>query len=337
MSAKEKLSQFVQRTLHVTRNFLLTKRSKEFLVFLFFFLVASFFWLLQTLNENYETEISMPVKLTNVPADVLVTLPLPDNIQVVVKDRGAVLMNYILRHGFYPLNIDFNDFVETDGRTLVEMSAYQKTIASQLLSTSQIISVKPERLEIIYTHGEAKKMPVRINSPVSVNKQYYVSSITICPDSVIVYAPKEILDTMQAVYTAPLTLDNITDTVRISQNLFAMKGVKVEPEQVDLTFCTDMYIEKKLEIPIRAINFPADKVLKTFPSKVSVTFQVGLSRFRQITEDDFRITVSYSELAKSDSDKYRVKLEKVPLDIHHVRIEPAEVDYIIEQISFSES
>ena len=44
----------------------------------------------------------------------------------------------------------------------------------------------------------------------------------------------------------------------------------------------DIYTEKTVEVPLRGVNFPADKVLRAFPSKVQVTFQVGLSHFRQI-------------------------------------------------------
>ena len=36
------------------KDFLLSDKSREFLIFLFFFLIAGGFWLLQTLNNDYE-------------------------------------------------------------------------------------------------------------------------------------------------------------------------------------------------------------------------------------------------------------------------------------------
>ena len=36
-----------------TKDFLLSDKSREFFVFLFFFFVAGGFWLLQTLNNDY--------------------------------------------------------------------------------------------------------------------------------------------------------------------------------------------------------------------------------------------------------------------------------------------
>ena len=67
-----------------------------------------------------------------------------------------------------------------------------------------------------------------------------------------------------------------------------------------------------MEVPLRGVNFPADKVLRAFPSKVQVTFQVGLSHFRQINADDFHIYVSYEELLRLGSDKYTVKIKNLP-------------------------
>ena len=58
----------------------------------------------------------------------------------------------------------------------------------------------------------------------------------------------------------------------------------------------DIYAEKSVEVPIRGINYPPDKVLRTFPSKVQVTFQVGLSHFKSITSEDFFIGVTYESL-----------------------------------------
>ena len=46
-----------------TKDFLLSDKSREFFVFLFFFFVAGGFWLLQTLNNDYEAEFSIPVRL----------------------------------------------------------------------------------------------------------------------------------------------------------------------------------------------------------------------------------------------------------------------------------
>ena len=48
------------------KDFLLSDKSREFFIFLFFFFVAGGFWLLQTLNNDYEADFSIPVRLKGV-------------------------------------------------------------------------------------------------------------------------------------------------------------------------------------------------------------------------------------------------------------------------------
>ena len=88
-----------------------------------------------------------------------------------------------------------------------------------------------------------------------------------------------------------------------------------------------------MEVPLRGINFPADKVLRAFPSKVQITFQVGLKRFRSIKASDFVINVSYEELLILGSEKCTVKLKSALCGINQIRIVPEQVDFLIDQVS----
>ena len=63
------------------RDFLLSKKSREFLIFLFFVFVSFFFWLLQVLNDDYETEFSIPIRMKNVPDNVVMISELPSELR----------------------------------------------------------------------------------------------------------------------------------------------------------------------------------------------------------------------------------------------------------------
>ena len=76
------------------KNLLLGKKSHDFFVFLFFFVVSFGFWLLQTLNETFETEISVPLELKNVPDNVHITTGLPSQVNITVRERGTTLLHF---------------------------------------------------------------------------------------------------------------------------------------------------------------------------------------------------------------------------------------------------
>ena len=223
----------------------------------------------------------------------------------------------MLGKNFYPVILDFKNYTNMGNHVQVQTSQVQKWITGQLNASTALLSMKPDTLEYYN---------------VSAGEQYYLPDTLFTPDSVRVYAPSDALDTMKVAYTLPLNLDNITDTLEREVTLSAPKGAKYIPASVKLTLPVDMYTEKTVEVPLRGVNFPADKVLRAFPSKIKISFQVGMGRFRQITADDFHLVVSYEELVRLGSEKYTVKLRTLPEGVSHVRFNPEQVDFLIEQI-----
>lgn len=331
MFSKRNRRIYYLKTLEKIRSFLLSRNSREFLIFLFFVFVSFSFWLLQVLNDDYETEFSVPLRLKNVPSDVVLTSGLPDELRIAVKDRGTVLANYMLGQTFYPIVVDFRDYENKGNQVRIPASALMKKISVQLNQTTKLLVVRPDTVEFIYTEGKAKKVPVKLQGKIDLDPQYYISDTIYSPDSVMAYAPQEILDTITAAYTQALSVGEMKDTIRRRVNLAEVRGAKFIPSFDDVSLLVDIYAEKSVEVPIHGINFPPDKVLRTFPSKVQVTFQVGLSRFKSITSEDFFIGVTYESLLGNKGEKCPVRLKSVPRYVNHVRLNPKEVDYLIEQ------
>ena len=325
------IEQYYRLGIQKIRKFLLSNKCKECLVFLFFVLVSFAFWMLQTLDDVYQTEFKVPLRLKNVPKEAVLTSELPNEVRVRVEDRGTVLLNYMLGRTFFPVSFDFNDYRDKGTHVHISSAELLKKVAAQLNVSTHLISVRPDTLDFIYTMGKAKKVPVRLNGEVRAGLQYYVSHIGFVPDSVIAYAPQEVLDTLTAAYTERVDLENVADTLHKRISLQKLKGVKFVPAYNDLSVYVDMYSEKTVEVPIVGINFPANKVLRTFPSKVQVTFQVGLMHFKEISSEDFFIGVTYEDILKTNGDKLLLTLKSVPDYVSHARIIPASVDYLIEQ------
>lgn len=67
------IKRYYRLGLRKIRTFLLSDKCRECLVFLFFVLVSFCFWMLQTLDESYQTEFKVPLRLKNVPKEVVLT------------------------------------------------------------------------------------------------------------------------------------------------------------------------------------------------------------------------------------------------------------------------
>ena len=68
--------------------------NRQFLTFLFFLLLSSVFWFLQSGYETIEREFDIPVRLTGVPDNVVLTTEPPATVRVTLRDRGLTLMSY---------------------------------------------------------------------------------------------------------------------------------------------------------------------------------------------------------------------------------------------------
>ena len=85
-------------------------------------------------------------------------------------------------------------------------------------------------------------------------------------------------------------------------------------------------------MPVQQVNFPASKQLRTFPAKVNLTFQVGMSQYKHISADNFVLVVNYEDLLKSKGNTTRLSLKTIPTGVTHVRIRPQDVEFVIEDI-----
>lgn len=313
------------------KAFLLSNTSREALVFLFFFAIASAFWFIRALNDDYVVDIQIPVRLSNVPDNVIITNNLPSHLTFRIKDKGSVLFGYKMGKVFAPISINFNDYRQDGQQVIINTASLDRNTFSQFNSTTKAISISPDKMELIYTLGEKKKIPVSLTGSINADRQYYIADTLIQPGKVMAYAPRKILNKLRVAYTTPILLKDINNTTYYQVSLRPVKGVKFVPSTIKLVFHTDVYSEKKIEIPVMGTNFPPDKHLLTFPSKVNVTFQVGSVLYKQIKASDFGIEISYKELEHFRFDKYPLHLTRMPHGIRNAQITPRRIDFLIEQ------
>lgn len=320
----------LEQTKNFMRNFLRINNSREFLVFLFFLSVAFTFWYLTTMNQEYEMTYTVKLNLKNVPNKMLVTEPLPEEIKVVLKDKGDKLVEYKARGKMKLLNIDYRAHAGTGG-TAIYGAELNKLLSAGLASSTQIVSTSLDTLKYYVADARGVKLPLRLRGVVEADKQHAVEHIELSPDSVTVYAAYQVTDTMTAVYTPYVHCTELADSVKQVLALGNGEwGVRYSPSEVTLGVAVSPYVSKSVMVPVEGYMFPYGQQLKTFPSKVKVTFRVSLTDFKEVAEDDFKILVRHSEIRDNVSGKVELSLAEMPADISEASIEPAMVDYLIE-------
>lgn len=314
------------------RNFLLDLVSKRFLVFLFFLFLSAAFWLSMTLDEMYEKEIPVPIRLVNVPKNIIITTNMPDTVIMTVRDKGFAFMSDFTGRRLRPINLNFSTYAnESAGRGSVPLADVQNILYQRLATSSRITALKPDQLRFFFNFGQSKTLPVRMNGTMTPAKNYYLARVSFWPEKVTVYAQQSKLDSLTYILTEKLNITNFTDTLIRKVNLQKIIGVKTVPEQVKIGLFPDILTEESIEVPIKAINMPKGKTLRTFPTKVKVLFNIGVTAFRKINEKQFEVVVDYNELLANPSDKCALHLKTVPAEVRQARLEMSQVDYLVEQ------
>ncbi|MBM6993906.1 MAG: YbbR-like domain-containing protein [Prevotella sp.] len=322
----------IRKTYKIVRDFLFSALNKEFLIFLFFLAVSGTFWLLMTLNETYEKELPVVVRISGVPKNVVITTDISDTVYVTVKDKGFMLMSYTTSNKLHPIVLNFGNYANKQtGHGQISTSDIQKFVRQQLFASSTITAVKADRLDFFFNYGRNKDVKIRLAGNIIPGENYYLAHVQFSPEKVTVYASESKLDSIESVSTEYLNIVNFDDTVVKTVRLKPMTGVKIVPDVVRITLYPDILTEESLEVPITAINKPDGLTIRTFPQRVRVRFTVGASMYRYIKSSDFQVVVDYKEIAAKPSDKCTLYLQSKPRGVNNAHLEMTQVDYLIEQ------
>lgn len=318
--------------LRLIKIFLFSKANKEFVVFILFLALSGVFWLFTTLNEVYEYEFDIPVSVVGIPKNAVLTSEETDTVRMTIRDKGITLLTYMYGDVLKKVNVSFKTYSKSNGTGVITASELQKLVYQQLASGSRITSVKPDKLEFYYNYGAKKKVPVRWSGRVIPEEMFFISRVAYSPDSINIYASHEKLDSINVVYTEQLNYANFRDTLIAHCELAKIKGVKMVPDHVNVSFFTDVLTEEEIEgVPIKAINMPAGKSLRTFPAKVNISFVTGVSVYRNLKPTDFTVIADYKEIMSHPTEKCHIYLKNVPRGISRARLETNMVDYLIEE------
>ncbi|MDR2042714.1 MAG: YbbR-like domain-containing protein [Tannerella sp.] len=316
------------------KAFFQRQQWKETVIFFFFLLLSAGFWYLQSLQEDMELELSLPVKYKNVPAHITLADNHPQAVVVRLKDKGLVMLSYVWLYKFAPLEINLKSLSEeADGEITVPRKTIESGILRQLTSSTTLLGFEPQTIEVHYAELGSKELPVVADVTVSPEPGFQQSGdMRVTPGKVLVYANTAMLDTLHELRTIPMELKNANRTCELTLRLQSIAGVQMDEREVKVKIPVEEFTEKRLVIPILCEGLPEDYTLHTFPSEVEVVCNVPVSRFGEVAEKDFEIRIPFREFeAARMMGQLAVRLSKRPSWMNPPALHPETVEFIIEQ------
>lgn len=315
--------------------------NHEFLTYLVFLLIAVTIWYLNALNKDYTSDLKLSVKYTDLPADkVLVNTP-SDHLTLTVNAPGFTLLKY--RFGLmYPITLDANyqtlrkiDF-STQGEyfILTQSPFVLDKISAQLSSDIRLKMIYPDTLKFQFSETIQKVIPVKSTLQLQFEKGFLPKGgMSIDPREITVVGPQSIIDTMQYVYTRSKVFKKLKKDLHTQIDLQPTLQLRYSVNEVKIFQVIERHTEATIAVPIEPVNMPQGLTMKVFPGIVTVNCMVPVGDYEKLQPYMFRAVVDYASVMdiKDHQVKAKVTLLRTPDYVTDVKLQPKNVDFIIEK------
>lgn len=319
-------------------KFFYRSKGRNFLIFLFFLTMSFTFWVLVSLQEEYEIQTTIPILYKNVPPDIAFARDLPTELTVRIRDKGTILLNYSFKgKNITPITIDLKGLSAGKGIFTYPTHELEALLMKRLSATTNLLNFSPQLIEEAYSKLENKKIPVSFYGSVRTEPGFQLAGdITINPAYVDAYASDLVLDTLRSVQTVYTEIRRGKGSIEENVMLEKPQGVTINPTTVLIHIPIEEFTEKTLDIPIVYRGVPQNYTMRMFPAMARVRCSVPLSRFKDLTEREFEVEVSLDDPDKHVSGMLPVALKKSPDWVSDVSFSPNSIEFILEQKSIDD-
>ncbi|WP_083634257.1 CdaR family protein [Saccharicrinis aurantiacus] len=313
------------------------KENRDLFIYLIFFLIATALWFLNALRKEYVTNISYPIKYSNLPDDYILHGTTDDRLQLKIRAQGYSLLPYYFGKDEAPLFLSVSNFkLKSEGESqfaYVLSREYLNAVSSRLANNIELIEIFPDTLSVSLDKKQRKIVPVKHQSTFTYAAEYYPSgNVDIDPERIEVSGPSSIIDTLKFVELIPKDFANLKDSIDEFVAIRPIKNVILNPEKVNLNLPIEPFTEKKISIPVLAINLPDSLKVRTFPAKINLSCRVPASKFNQIDDVLFHAVIDYDNFTGEGlPDKLKVRLLRQPKWINTVNYSPLFVECLFEK------
>ncbi|MCX6292453.1 MAG: CdaR family protein [Bacteroidetes bacterium] len=310
------------------------KRVSAILICLFISLI---FWLLIALTKEYTAGMKFRVVYENIPGQKVVVNELPSVISLNVKASGFKILSLRFNKTETPVHIHvdaangLNIGIPADVLA-ISTSKFSSDFSSVLGEDVIIQSFVPDSIVFNFSKKISKRVRVIPDLDIHFEKQYdSVGAMAIVPDSVDLFGPGSVIDTIHFISTSHVNLSHVKETVSVKASLSPNKLITLSDTLVRIMVPVERFTEDNLEIPVQSIHVPKGYVLKTFPDKVSVKYQVALSKYNSVSAASFSAIADAEKMNDDNMNKMKVQLVKYPSFLKSVVMDPEKVDYILRK------
>lgn len=273
-------------------------KGNNLVVFLFFLLVSCSLWFTLTMKRIYETDISVSVRVENVPSDVKLENGGVIPAYVQVRGEGSDLFGYLFNDGI-ELTADYSEFNRNGGRLSLPSGMIRSRIVENLGAGLSFKSFQADSLVALVCRTTAV-VPVKKNRlDLKVADGCELVTVEYEPSEVRVTAFVDEISSIKEVMTPALVCEGLERDTVFELTFMPGKYIDVKPEKVQVRVDVSRYVDRTLSVPVEYVKFPSEVNLGFLPQEVEVEFEVLDAVAKDINAAYFSVQLRFDDYAYS--------------------------------------
>ncbi|MGB4205387.1 MAG: YbbR-like domain-containing protein [Bacteroidales bacterium] len=315
----------------------LMKRFRDqFSVFFVFLVFSSFVWVVIKLSKDFTSTITYNVNFKNAPEGRIISASSDTVISVGLDAKGFTLIKYHFLQKKPVINIDLAGlkirYHAGKEEGCLPLDDQIQKIASQIGVKRDLVFVSPDTIRFEFLTKYRRQIPVLPQVSYELRPQFMLyDSVQIQPDSIWVFGPEELIDTIQFIYTEQKSFTDLAENQELELRLLKPESnlISLSENRVNILIPVEKYTERSFELPVNIVNSGTEYALRIFPEKVIVNCLVALKDYNRVDEAMFEAVVTYDSVEMQTATRLKVNLVKYPSFVHIARVEPERIEFIL--------
>jgi hypothetical protein len=289
------------------------------------FFAAAVFWIFNSLNKRYTTNINFPVAFDYNEENYIAVRPLPEHVRLNVTGIGWNLFRRTIGLKVPPLVIPLERPSETQkivGGSLPALFANQ-------LEGYQINFVLTDTLHVALEPKSKRWVTLRLDTPSILFRKGYtiVSTPSIAPDSIYIEGPWKLIADIIEPVNVKISQRNIDEDFKNDVEVTFLNNELItrNPPTVLVRFDVDKLVEVRDSIPLELINMPKG-AHPSINSSLPCVLAIPQSQIEKLQIDSVRAIVDLQGFVKGER-KLLPTVVGLPRHAHVIHVDSVRVKF----------
>ena len=223
-------------------------------------LIALGMWLVVVAGHEEMKEMTVPVKLINVPKDYIA---MSDYTNVTITIKGAARLLQGLENSDVLLNIDVASFPEGQSIRRILPADFKTPLRME------VVDVKPNSLIVTIDKLVSKEVRVLPSVIGDVDSGYEVENITLKPNTAVITGASSVVSHLENISTMQINLSDRSENFALNVSMKEYDGItKIEPDMVEVRVkLKEKLVEQDFNnVPVECMNLKSNLHVVNTPS-----------------------------------------------------------------------